>query len=71
MLEGITILSVRFGRLSRREWLARSPRRRGGHPTEWTYDPAIMQTRALCYVGSQLGRIASALEALDSTDAKE
>jgi hypothetical protein len=30
---------------------------------EWTDDPAIMQTQALCYVGLQLERIADALEA--------
>ena len=30
---------------------------------EWTDDPAIMQTQALCYVGYQLGRIADAHEA--------
>ncbi|WP_318569118.1 hypothetical protein [Salinigranum marinum] len=30
---------------------------------EWTDDPAIMQTQALCYVGLQLERIANALEA--------
>ncbi|WP_169333455.1 hypothetical protein [Natronococcus jeotgali] len=29
---------------------------------EWTTDPAIMQTQALCYVGLQLERIADALE---------
>lgn len=29
---------------------------------EWTEDPAIMQTQALCYVGLQLERIADALE---------
>lgn len=29
---------------------------------EWSQDPAIMQTQALCYVGLQLGRIADALE---------
>lgn len=29
---------------------------------EWTTDPAIMQTQALCYVGLQLERIAEALE---------
>jgi hypothetical protein len=28
---------------------------------EWTDDPAIMQTQALCYVGYQLGRIADQL----------
>ena len=32
---------------------------------EWTDDPAIMQTQALCYVGLQLERIANALEARD------
>lgn len=30
---------------------------------EWSDDPAIMQTQALCYVGLQLERIADALEA--------
>jgi hypothetical protein len=35
---------------------------------EWTDDPAIMQTQALCYVGYQLGRIADELEARESTD---
>ncbi|ELY48366.1 hypothetical protein [Natronorubrum sulfidifaciens] len=30
---------------------------------EWSNDPAIMQTQALCYVGIQLERIADALEA--------
>ncbi|WP_169331123.1 hypothetical protein [Natronorubrum bangense] len=29
---------------------------------EWSNDPAIMQTQALCYVGIQLERIADALE---------
>lgn len=29
---------------------------------EWSDDPAIMQTQALCYVGIQLERIADALE---------
>ena len=29
---------------------------------EWSNDPAIMQTQALCYVGFQLERIADALE---------
>ncbi|MFC7076251.1 MULTISPECIES: hypothetical protein [Haloarcula] len=29
---------------------------------EWSQDPAIMQTQALCYVGLQLERIADALE---------
>ncbi|MFA9426423.1 hypothetical protein [Natronorubrum sp. A-ect3] len=29
---------------------------------EWSNDPAIMQTQALCYVGLQLERIADALE---------
>ncbi|MEY7850845.1 hypothetical protein AB7C87_16780 [Natrarchaeobius sp. A-rgal3] len=29
---------------------------------EWSDDPAIMQTQALCYVGAQLERIADALE---------
>ena len=29
---------------------------------EWSTDPAIMQTQALCYVGLQLERIADALE---------
>lgn len=29
---------------------------------DWTDDPAIMQTQALCYVGLQLERIADALE---------
>ncbi|WP_440771831.1 hypothetical protein [Natronorubrum sp. DTA28] len=29
---------------------------------EWSDDPAIMQTQALCYVGVQLERIADALE---------
>jgi len=30
---------------------------------EWSEDPAIVQTQALCYVGLQLERIADALEA--------
>ncbi|MDQ2049694.1 hypothetical protein RBH26_04275 [Natronolimnohabitans sp. A-GB9] len=30
---------------------------------EWSTDPAIMQTQALCYIGIQLERIADALEA--------
>lgn len=30
---------------------------------EWSEDPAIMQTQALCYVGLQLKRIADTLEA--------
>jgi hypothetical protein len=29
---------------------------------EWSDDPAVMQTQALCYVGLQLERIADALE---------
>lgn len=29
---------------------------------EWSEDPAIMQTQALCYVGLQLKRIADAIE---------
>ncbi|WP_195893016.1 hypothetical protein [Halopiger djelfimassiliensis] len=29
---------------------------------EWSDDPAIMRTQALCYVGIQLERIADALE---------
>ena len=29
---------------------------------EWSDDPAIVQTQALCYVGLQLGRIADAME---------
>ena len=33
---------------------------------EWTDDPAIMQTQALCYVGLQLERIADALETQSS-----
>jgi hypothetical protein len=36
---------------------------------EWTDDPAIMQTQALCYVGLQLGRVADALEALSAETA--
>ena len=36
---------------------------------EWTDDPAIVQTQALCYVGLQLERIANAVEVqLDSAD---
>jgi hypothetical protein len=37
---------------------------------EWTDDPAIMQTQALCYVGLQLERIANALEARGDADAE-
>ncbi|RKD95193.1 hypothetical protein [Halopiger aswanensis] len=33
---------------------------------EWSDDPAIMQTQALCYVGIQLERIADALEETQS-----
>lgn len=29
---------------------------------EWTQDPAIIQTQALCYVGFQLKRIADQME---------
>lgn len=29
---------------------------------EWSDDPAIMQTQALCYIGLQLERIADAME---------
>lgn len=29
---------------------------------EWSKDPAIMQTQAICYVGLQLKRIADTLE---------
>lgn len=36
---------------------------------EWTTDPAIMQTQALCYVGLQLERIADALEDGGTEDA--
>ncbi|WP_187432892.1 hypothetical protein [Natronococcus pandeyae] len=35
---------------------------------EWSTDPAIMQTQALCYVGIQLERIADALEEETETE---
>ena len=38
---------------------------------EWSNDPAIMQTQALCYVGLQLERIADALEEEQSADGVE
>jgi len=40
----------------------RAGRMAGRIVEEWTDDPAIMQTQALCYVGLQLERIADALE---------
>ena len=44
------------------EQLDRAGRQAAYITDEWSTDPAIMQTQALCYVGLQLERIADALE---------
>ncbi|WP_201293926.1 hypothetical protein [Natronorubrum halalkaliphilum] len=44
------------------ERLDRAGRQAAYITNEWSNDPAIMQTQALCYIGYQLERIADALE---------
>ncbi|WP_162989721.1 hypothetical protein [Natronorubrum halophilum] len=44
------------------QYLDRAGKQAAYITNEWSNDPAIMQTQALCYVGLQLERIADALE---------
>lgn len=44
-------------------WLDRAGKQAAYIMDEWSEDPAIMQTQALCYVGLQLERLAEAVEA--------
>ena len=53
------------------EALDRAGRQAAYITNEWSDDPAIMQTQALCYVGIQLERIADALEAQADERARE